>query len=202
MTLRSPRTIVEHLAAGGAVGALLLAGLGGLLVWRHFDQPRPRLPRATRDERAPIPLPNTETLAAGRLLFPVPIAEPGKVRDTFDDPRGSRRHQAIDIPAPRGSPVVAVDDGIVARLSRGGSGGIALYHLDPRSRYVYYYAHLERHAVGLSEGQPVRRGQVVGYVGTTGNAPKDTPHLHFAMQELRPGQTWGGRPINPLPLWQ
>ena len=97
----------------------------------------------------------------------------------------------------------AVEDGRIVRLHNGGAGGITVYQLDPAGRYGYYYAHLDRYAEGLAEGQAVTRGQVLGYVGTTGNAPPGTPHLHFAIYEITdPKRPWRGRPIDPFPLWR
>lgn len=108
---------------------------------------------------------------------------------------------ALARPAPRGSPVVAVDDGTLTRLSRSPAGGMSVYQLDAAERHCFFYAHLERYAAGLAEGQPVKRGDVIAYVGTTGNAPPNTPHLHFAIHEVTsPKQCWG-RAVDPYPLW-
>ena len=123
--------------------------------------------------------------------------------DSFADRRGFRTHQAVDILAPRGSAVVAVDDGTLARLSSSPAGGISIYQFDTAERYCFFYAHLERYAAGLAEGQPVKRGLLLGYVGTTGNADAGAPHLHFAISELTaPKQWWGGNPVDPYPLWK
>ena len=121
------------------------------------------------------------------------------MRDSFDEQRGStHHHEAIDILAPRNTPVFAVEDGTIARLFESKAGGTTVYQFDPTTNYVYYYAHLERYAGGLREGQHVQRGQVLGYVGTSGNAPKDTPHLHFAIFRLtEEKQWWRGTPIDP-----
>jgi murein DD-endopeptidase MepM/ murein hydrolase activator NlpD len=109
----------------------------------------------------------------------------------------------MDIMAPRGTPVVAVDAGTVSRLGNGGAGGITVYQVDEAGRYGFYYAHLDRLVPGLAPGRVVRRGEVLGYVGTTGNAPRSAPHLHFAIYEIGEGRgRWGERPINPYPLWK
>jgi peptidoglycan LD-endopeptidase LytH len=127
----------------------------------------------------------------------------GAVRDAltrqFEDRRGgSRRHEAIDILAPRNTPVKAVEDGTIARLFHSKAGGITIYQFDPSQQFCYYYAHLERYAPGLKEGDAVRRGQVIGYVGTSGNAPRETPHLHFAIFRLTAEKRWWeGTPIDP-----
>ncbi len=141
-----------------------------------------------------------EDLRERGLLIPVEGVEPTALTGSFDDRRGSsRRHEAIDILAPRHTPVLAVEDGTVARLFLSDAGGITLYQFDPDVRYVYYYAHLERYAPGVVEKGRIARGQVIGYVGTSGNAPKDTPHLHFAIFKLTEHKRWWeGTPIDPF----
>jgi murein DD-endopeptidase MepM/ murein hydrolase activator NlpD len=133
------------------------------------------------------------------LLVPVQGVAPESLRSSFDERRGSeRRHEAMDILAPRHTPVVAVEAGTIARLFSSARGGLTIYQFDPASTYVYYYAHLERYAPGLKEGATVRPGQVVGFVGTSGNAPPDTPHLHFAIFKLTEKKRWWeGTPIDP-----
>ena len=135
-----------------------------------------------------------------KLHLPVEGATRDEVKDGFNELRGgSRRHEAIDMLAPRHTPVVAVEDGTVARLFSSVAGGTTVYQFDPTKTYVYYYAHLDRYAEGVVEGGAVVRGQVLGYVGTTGNAPKDTPHLHFAIFKLdEKKQWWQGSPIDPF----
>lgn len=148
---------------------------------------------------APTPGPIDELRARG-LEFPVEGLSTIDLRDNFSAARGrGRQHHALDILAPRGTPVVAVEDGTIRRLSpANGGGGVVVYQADPEGRYVYYYAHLERWAEGLAEGDAVARGQVIGYVGTSGNAPPDTPHLHFAIYRIEPGSRgWRGPAINP-----
>jgi murein DD-endopeptidase MepM/ murein hydrolase activator NlpD len=140
-------------------------------------------------------------LAQRPLVVPVPGTQPGQLRDMYNERRGaSRAHEAIDILAPRGTPVVAVDDGTIAKLFLSKPGGLTVYHFDPQGRLAYYYAHLDRYAEGLKEGMAVRRGQVIGYVGVTGNAPPGAPHLHFAVFRLGPlKQWWRGEAVNPYP---
>lgn len=139
-------------------------------------------------------------LRARNLEMPVLGSSREALRNTFDDARGgSRRHEAIDILAPRGTPVVAVEDGTIAKLFLSDAGGITAYQFDPTTSYVYYYAHLDRYAAGLAEAARVTRGQVLGYVGASGNAPKDTPHLHFAIFKLTESrQWWQGTAIDPF----
>ena len=125
-----------------------------------------------------------------RLTIPVEGVRAADLRNTFHDARGGRRHEAIDIAAPRGTRVLAVDDGKVAKLFTSVPGGLTVYQFDRDERFAYYYAHLDRYAEGLSEGMQVRRGDLIGYVGTTGNAAPDAPHLHFAVFRLGPEKQW------------
>jgi murein DD-endopeptidase MepM/ murein hydrolase activator NlpD len=137
------------------------------------------------------------------LLFPVPAVTSSAMANSFDDRRGVRVHHAVDILAPRHSDVVAVTAGTIARMISSVAGGIAVYQWNADKSLVFYYAHLQSYAPGLAEGQAVRVGQVLGYVGTTGNAPKNTPHLHFAISRVeRENQWWGGAPVNPYPIWR
>lgn len=138
------------------------------------------------------------------LAIPVSGVQPDELIDTYTQARagGARRHDAIDIMAPHGTPVIAAAPGTVERLffSEGG-GGVTLYVRSTDNRWSYYYAHLQRYAPGLQEGQQVQRGQVIGYVGSTGNANPEGPHLHFAVNRMAPGDDWhGGEAINPYPL--
>jgi peptidoglycan LD-endopeptidase LytH len=143
-----------------------------------------------------------DSLRARRLAFPLEGEQRGTLSDNFDEARGELRHEALDILAPRGTPVLAVDDGAVRKLFTSVRGGLTVYQFDPAERYCYYYAHLDRYADGLAEGQQVRKGERVGYVGTTGNAPPETPHLHFTIFKLGPEKRWWeGVPLNPFPLW-
>jgi murein DD-endopeptidase MepM/ murein hydrolase activator NlpD len=144
-----------------------------------------------------------ETLRARSLAIPVRGLEADDLASSFDDARGSRRHQAIDILAPRGTDVLAVEDGKIAKLFTSDAGGLTLYQFDSSETFVYYYAHLDSYAPGLKEGSSVRRGDVLGAVGTTGNAPKNTPHLHFAISKLDPDKRWwGGTALDPYLIWR
>lgn len=140
-----------------------------------------------------------EELRRRNLTLPVQGIKRDDLRDTFNELRGgTRRHEAIDILAPRRTPVFAVEDGEIARLFFSEAGGITIYQFDPGDDYVYYYAHLERYADGLKEGDDVKRGEIIGYVGTTGNAPRDTPHLHFAIFKMTDEKKWWqGTAVDP-----
>jgi murein DD-endopeptidase MepM/ murein hydrolase activator NlpD len=137
-------------------------------------------------------------LRARDLKIPVDGVERKELRNTFSEARGSRTHEALDILAPRGTEVRAVEDGRIQKLFTSQAGGLTIYEFDPTAAFVYYYAHLDRYADDLREGQTVKRGDVIGYVGSTGNASPDAPHLHFAIFRLGPErQWWKGDPINP-----
>ena len=151
---------------------------------------------------APITAPQSSISPPANLLVPVRGIQPAELTDTFNQTRGGTRiHEALDIMAPRGREVVAVADGKVAKLFNSKQGGVTMYQFDPTERFTYYYAHLDRYAQGLVEGKLLKRGELVGYVGSTGNANPNGPHLHFAIFELGPEKRWWeGRPINPYPL--
>lgn len=135
------------------------------------------------------------------VAVPVAGIDASTLRSSYDEARGggSRRHEAMDILAPRGTPVVAAVEGRIAKLFTSAAGGLTVYQFDPEERFCYYYAHLDSYAPDLKEGENVRRGQVIGTVGTTGNAPPDTPHLHFAIFRLGPEKKWwDGDPLDPF----
>lgn len=139
------------------------------------------------------------TTAVSGLLIPVAGVAPADLVDTFTQARGEGRvHDAIDIMAPRGTPVVAVNDGRVVKLFTSKPGGLTVYQFDPQEQVAYYYAHLDGYAPGLVEGQLLHRGDLLGFVGSTGNASVDAPHLHFEVQLLGPEkQWWHATSINP-----
>jgi murein DD-endopeptidase MepM/ murein hydrolase activator NlpD len=147
------------------------------------------------------PSPTASTLSHS-LLIPVAGVRPEQLRDTFSEARSEGRvHDAIDIPAPRGTPVLAAADGLIIKLFQSERGGTTIYQLDPDNKTIYYYAHLERYADGLTEGHIARRGEVVAYVGDTGNAGAGNYHLHFSILLVSdPKRYWDGTNINPYPL--
>ena len=170
--------------------------------WSNAD---PSASRPATAEPAAQSRVTNQTLAATladlqtrRLTVPVAGITPSQLVGSFDLPRGSSRHEAIDIMAPRGTPVLAVEDGRVAKLFESRTGGRTLYQFDPAERVAYYYAHLDRYADGILQGQALKRGQTIGYVGTTGNADPSAPHLHFAIFVLGPERRWWeGTPLDP-----
>lgn len=141
-------------------------------------------------------------LRSRHLQLPVAGVSPASLEDSFDQPRdGERRHNAIDIMAPRGTPILSADDGLVLRLSNNALGGTSLFTVDPEGRVVYYYAHLDRYHDGIVAGKQLAKGDTLGFVGTTGNAPKNLPHLHFQIMQMPADRKyWSGEPIDPFPL--
>lgn len=134
-------------------------------------------------------------------MVPVAGVRVGDVPDTYRAKRsGGRLHNATDILAARGTPVVSADSGHVVKLSKNASGGTTIYATDPGGRFIFYYAHLDRYHPDLVEGMKLAKGQVIGYVGTTGNAPANTPHLHFqAMRARDVRRWWEGVPVDVRP---
>ena len=187
-----------------AIAALSLVSFSACLPVPVRTEPTPETPpsaSATTPTREIATLAPEAALAAKGLIIPVEGVDPSRVRDSYTAARGGRTHDAVDIMAPRGTPVIAADAGTIVRLRQNDAGGITIYQLDPDERFVYYYAHLDRYEQGLVEGMSIRKGDVLGFVGTTGNASKDTPHLHFQVMLYRGrGQYWGGDPINPHPF--
>lgn len=200
------------------VGAILVAG--GLLLWNNLRTAAP--PSKTVAELSVAAervgfgdtnrvrrtggaiQPQSVNVGPSGLAIPVDGIRGTDLTDTYTQSRagGARVHNAIDIMAPRGRPVVAAAPGFVEKLffSRGG-GGITAYVRSPDRQWIYYYAHLDAYAPGLREGQRVERGTPIGTVGFTGNASPSGPHLHFQVNRMRPDQKWyDGEPVNPYPL--
>ena len=205
--------------AGVAIGWWLHAGPPAPAI--HFEEPRSVAedaivggPPRELTEVQPAPSSAVSTIGPGttsvlgalrerRLRLPLDEVNVDTLKGSFDEPRGGgRRHEAADLLAPRHTPIHAVDDGKIARLFLSKAGGITVYQTDPSERFCYYYAHLERYADGLKEGDLIKRGDVIGYVGTSGNAPPGTPHLHFAIYELSAQRRWWeGTPIDPYQVF-
>jgi murein DD-endopeptidase MepM/ murein hydrolase activator NlpD len=162
--------------------------------------------KITIDPKAQPPVTLAEGIWVGPagLAIPVQGVKPNQLVDTYTQARagGARVHDALDIMAPEGTSVISASDGTVEKLFYSdGGGGITIYVRSPDLRWTYYYAHLQSYAPGLAEGQRVKRGQLIGRVGHTGNASAEGPHLHFAINRMQPGERWWqGSPINPYPL--
>lgn len=144
----------------------------------------------------------TNSANAGGLLIPVAGISPEQLQDTYTQSRSAgRTHDSIDIMAARNTPVLAATDGQIIKLFNSERGGITLYQLGTDNRTVYYYAHLERYADGITENRFARRGEIIGYVGDSGNAGRDNCHLHFSIWLVTdPKRFWNGENINPYPL--
>jgi murein DD-endopeptidase MepM/ murein hydrolase activator NlpD len=181
----------------GLVATGVLSGILGTVVLVGFSL---RARAATRE-------PSTEALGLpsvvplGLLALPVQGVKRVDLVDGFLEQRDGHVHHALDILAPRHTPIRAAADGTIAALNASRAGGTSIWQYDETGAYCYFYAHLQKYAEGLRAGQKVLRGDVIGYVGTTGNAPRGTPHLHFAMFRLESrGRWWAGVPVNPYPL--
>jgi murein DD-endopeptidase MepM/ murein hydrolase activator NlpD len=195
------------------IGTAILTAFVTSMFWIWFynfaPQPAPAVARSgpvvtVEPKNAPPVVVSQQVLVApSGLAIPVVGVKPGQLEDTFDNARGAgRRHDAIDIMAAEGTPVIAAADGTIEKLffSHGG-GGITVYERSVDGKWMYYYAHLSAYAPGLAEGQQVKRGQVIARVGHTGDASAAGPHLHFAINSMAPGERWwNGTPINPYPL--
>ncbi|CAD7723023.1 hypothetical protein LMG31886_10180 [Xanthomonas hydrangeae] len=172
--------------------------------------PLPAVAAAPATDAAPVNTPAAATsvppadaaVSGAGLLIPVQGISSSQLQDTFTDARSEGRvHDAIDILAPTGTAVLAVADGTVEKLFNSERGGLTLYQFDPSGTYCYYYAHLERYADNVAEKQPIKRGQIIGYVGSTGNADPAAPHLHFEIHRLGPEKEWWkGEVVNPYPV--
>jgi peptidoglycan LD-endopeptidase LytH len=144
--------------------------------------------------------PTTGSYSSTTLRVPIDGANVETWKGAFDERRGggSRGHEAVDILSPRNTPVHAVTAGTIAKIFESKDGGHTVYQFDGDDRFCYYYAHLERYADTLHEGQRVNQGDIIGYVGTSGNAPANTPHLHFAVYQLdNQKRWWKGTPLDP-----
>jgi murein DD-endopeptidase MepM/ murein hydrolase activator NlpD len=176
------------------VSGLVVAGAFGVLTRGHASESAGAAP--------PVSSADYALLERRRLQIPVAGITAGNLVDTFSEARSEgRRHDALDIPASRGTPVIAADNGSVEKLFASKLGGLTVYQFDSTATYCYYYAHLQRYAGALREGQLLRRGDTIGYVGTSGDAPANAPHLHFAIFKLGPERRWWeGTALNPYPV--
>lgn len=200
--------------AAGLLSLCLLLGSTGRLrtangapaskpVLQQIHLPAGALPDISLADRIPKPgaiIPPPD-IPSDRLSMPIEGMDVNRLADSFNDSRDGRKHEALDISAPRGTPVHAVAEGNVAKLFTSKQGGLTVYQFDDSGAWCYYYAHLDHYARGLTEGVLLRKGDVLGYVGSTGNASPKAPHLHFAVFRLGPDKKWWqGQAIDPLPL--
>jgi murein DD-endopeptidase MepM/ murein hydrolase activator NlpD len=163
--------------------------------------PPPPAPAVPSPAEVAVPTPGAGESPLPHLAMPIAGVNPDKLIDTFNEMHDGHKHEALDILAPRGTPVLAVAEGMVVKLFTSKLGGLTVYQFDDSRTYCYYYAHLDRYAAGLKENTLLRMGEVLGYVGSTGNASPEAPHLHFAVTRLGPDKEWWrGTAIDPLPL--
>lgn len=186
--------MARRLGIGLLVAVLLLLGvwIAALML----------LPDAAAPSGQPVAEPEVADRPAGALAMPVAGIPREAVRDSWGDPRenGLREHHGTDIPAPAGTPVVAAARGVVEKLWTSAAGGTTVYVRSPKKDWTYYYAHLSGYASGLHEGQVVKTGDPIGFVGDTGNAGAGNFHLHFGLTRTTPDQHWyEGRDIDPYP---
>ena len=217
MRARTLGVFVLGFAAGVASLTAVLWTTGSLqLSTVHAGNPAVRIstPILPPSQPASAPPANAETSAPAaptaapgqpqappHLAMPIAGIDPATLTDTFNEMHAGKKHEALDIPAPRNTPVHAVAEGNVVKLFESKEGGHTVYQFDDSQTYCYYYAHLDHYATGLKEGTLLRKGDVLGYVGSTGNASEEAPHLHFAVNILGPDKHWWqGTPIDPLPL--
>jgi peptidoglycan LD-endopeptidase LytH len=194
------------------IGTALLTVVATSFFWIWFygnvPQPAPEVARSgpvvtVKPENAPpVVIAQQVQVAPSGLALPVIGVKPEQLVDTYDQARGAgRRHDAIDIMAAEGTPVIAAADGSIEKFFNSARGGLTIYERSPDQKWMYYYAHLSAYAPGLAEGQQVKRGQVIARVGHTGDASAAGPHLHFAINSMAPGERWwDGTAINPYPL--
>ena len=222
---RRTRIILGFLAIFVAVGVLVVRlgrisrdGRREVLTWSKShslaDQPTPSSSSQPQDNSASgLSTPTSSTPNASpalpipegaptRLIIPVAGVRPDQLHDTFSESRSEGRiHDAIDIAAPLGTPVLAAADGTIVKLFYSERGGITIYQLSADNKFVYYYAHLDRYAEGLTEGHFAKQGESIAYVGDTGNAGAGNYHLHFSIAVISdPKHYWEGVNINPYPL--
>ncbi len=171
--------------------------------------PLPATASTTSPSPQPAPLSKAQIgqaitdLRSRQLMLPIHGISAQQLKGSFYEMRGKSRHEATDILAARNTPVHAVEDGTIGKLFLSKFGGNTIYQIDPTGQYVYYYAHLERYEPSIKEGDKVKRGQVIGFVGTSGNAPPDTPHLHFCISIMTPEKKWWqAHAIDPYEIFQ
>jgi len=189
------------LALGGFV-VLLLGALASMVHFVPADRPNVSRESQPAEPRAAM-LTDLSNPSAEALIVPVLGVERAQLRDNWGESRGggTREHHALDIPAARGTPVLAAADGTVEKIFESVPGGHTIYVRLRGGDVVHYYAHLDAYAAGLQEGQQVRQGQPIGTVGSSGDASPDAPHLHFEVKTVQPGERWWqGTNVNPYPL--
>ena len=192
-----------HLAAAARMTDTTVARFVDAAGSSHVASPIKPPASAPADVVAAPPVAADGIVSAPPLRVPIDGVAVDSFKGGFGEHRGSRPHEAVDILAPRGTPVHAAQNGRIAKLFLSKPGGITIYEFDSEERLCFYYAHLDRYAEGLHEGQTVAQGEVIGFVGTSGNAPPNTPHLHFAVFQLNADHHWWqGTALDPYLLYK
>lgn len=176
-----------------------------VVLWFAAACYRPPAPIGSMPAPVSLSAEDVEYLQRNPLMVPVEGVRPDQVRNSFFEARdGQRTHLATDIMAPRGTPVLSASGGRVIRMSQNALGGITVYTLDESGKFVFYYAHLERYSDRVTVGLTLRPGDILGYVGTSGNAPPETPHLHFQAMKIQAGNKpwWSGTPVDVRPFFR
>jgi len=199
MGVMNTSRFVREIAAVAALGGAAACARPALYYPVPLPESVPAGTATSSDAPAGVASASDEYLRTRHIVLPVAGADMSRVEDSYSEPRdGGRMHRAIDILAPRGTPILSADDGKILRMSTNALGGISMYTVDSENRLVYYYAHMDHYNDAMSPGRSIVKGDTLGYVGTTGNAPKDTPHLHFqVMRWPADGKYWNGDPIDP-----
>ena len=204
-----PLVLIAFLTACDAVREITTARREGSAPATVSDSARASAPVRRNDSIPPVFKANTGAVVtpaelsalSAQLEVPVQGVTRAELRDTYAEARGDRVHEALDILAARGTPVLSATNGRVLKLFNSKAGGLMVYATDASERFILLYGHLDGYAPGLRDGMRLERGQVIGYVGTSGNAPPATPHLHFGILRGQPNVSWSrGVPINPYPL--
>ena len=193
---------LQTIVATATVTSAVWIVVGTVVVGRDAVRPASRTVKVASSAPSRGPAASEAPSDSARLAIPVAGVAEDELTDSFTDMRGGRRHEAIDILAPAGTPVVAASAGTVEKLFRSDAGGNTVYVRSGDRRTIHYYAHLQGYAPGLAEGQSVQRGQVLGTVGSTGNADPAAPHLHFAVMRTTPDASWWqtATALDPYPL--
>jgi murein DD-endopeptidase MepM/ murein hydrolase activator NlpD len=192
------------------LAAIALLAITGYVAWvivlnlpGHQSGTSAPMQAASSGPARTVAAPARPTQPAGPLIIPVVGVKARQLTDSFTEDRGdgSRSHGAIDIMAPRGTPVIAAAAGTIEKLFDSKLGGLTIYVRRSGGAWVDYYAHLDSYAPGIAEGQRIAQGQVIALVGSTGDASPDGPHLHYEVKAMAPGEGWWqGSAVNPYPL--
>jgi murein DD-endopeptidase MepM/ murein hydrolase activator NlpD len=199
-----PAATDKKLPAGSATASdtMTVDSLVGLAPEVAASAPLPVAVTTPADTASTAATPDELASLAAGMIIPVQGVVASQLRDSYTEARSGHAHEALDIMAPRGTPVLSATDGRVLKLYQSVAGGTMVYAADASDRFILMYGHLDRYADGLTETMPIKRGQLIGYVGSTGNVPPGATHLHFAIARGHPSVAWWkGAAVNPYPLF-